>query len=187
MWVRGKCVILKCHSDQKKAKFFNFRKVSLLCFFALLRNDSLLDQLHVSLEDVVWGYKIKLELEEFEEFFLSLQDTLLGEGVVWDLLRDDPGVKRVDVLIFGGEVHGSNANSVDVWILHDFNALLGSEVLIEESNREEISPNSTLERCCNFDHPINHFSPVLLANFVLAERKYLKLVFKNQIVMYLHA
>ena len=53
-----------------------------MCLFVLLCNDSLLDQCHICLEDVVWGYKIKLELEELQEFLLFFQDAFLGEGVV---------------------------------------------------------------------------------------------------------
>ena len=185
VWVGGKCVVLNCHSDQKEAEFFNFRQVSLLCFFVLLRNDSLLDQWHICLEDVVWGYKIKLELEELQEFLLSLQDALLGEGVVWDLLRDDTGVERVDVLVFWGEVHCSNSNSVYIWIFHDFDTLLGSEVLIEECNGEEIGANSTLEGCSNLNHPVDHLSPVLLANLVFAERGHLEFISGYQVLMYL--
>ena len=74
---------------------------------------------------------------------------------------------------------------MDVWIFHDFNALLGSQVLIEESNCEEIGPNSTLEGCCYFNHPIDHFGPVLLANLMFGKRGYLDIVSGHQVLMYL--
>lgn len=72
-----------------------------------------------------------------------------------------------------------------VRIFHDFDTLLCSKVLIEEGNGEEISPNSTLEGCSYLYHPIDHFSPVLLANLVLAERGHLKFISGHQVLMYL--
>ena len=60
--------------------------------FTLFRNDFLFDQLHVGLEDVIGGYEVELELEEFQEFFFSLQDALLRKGTVGDLFWNYTGV-----------------------------------------------------------------------------------------------
>ena len=70
-----------------------------------------------------------------------------------------------------------------VGIFHHFDTLLGSEVLVEESNCKEIGPNSTLEGCCYFNHPVDHFGPVFLANLVFVEGRWLDFVLGNQVLV----
>ena len=78
-------------------------------------------------------------------------------------------MERVDVFILGSQVHGTDADRVDVGVLHDFRALELAEVLVEDGHGEEVGADGALEGGGHLDHPVDHLGAVLLAYGVLIE------------------
>ena len=83
-----------------------------------------------------------------------------------DLLRDDLGVQRVDVLVLRSEVHCANADLMHIRVLHDFLALHGAEVVVKDGHSEEVRPDGALEGGSDFNHPVYHLCAILLADVV---------------------
>ena len=83
-----------------------------------------------------------------------------------DLLGDDLGVQRVDVLVLRSEIHCSNSNLMHIRVLHDFLALHGAEVVVKDGHSKEIRPDGALEGGSDFNHPVHHLRAILLADVV---------------------
>ena len=134
-------------------------------------HELLLKLISVGLPEVVVSDKVNLELEELKEFDLFLSDLLGADGSVSNLLRDDLRVEREDVLVLAGKVHGSDAENVDVLVLELSAVVVSSdEVLVEESDGQEVSSGLALEARGDFNHPVCHLGAELLRNLVALER-----------------
>lgn len=91
---------------------------------------------------------------------------------MWYLLRDDFWVQWINVFVFARQVHSADSDLVNVRIFQHLIALLHSQVCIKNRHCEEVSPRRALERSCDFDHPVDHFSAILLANIMLFQRRF---------------
>lgn len=163
-------VVLNGHFDQEEAHFADELGVFALVPAEIFGQSSF-KLVRVSLIEVVVGDEVDFEIEETEEFGLLLQDVFRRDGLVSDLVRDDLGVQREDILVLGSQVHGSDANTVDIAVLKNFASVPEfREVLVEDLNCEEVGANWALEGSTNFDHPVCHFGAVFFRDFVAADR-----------------
>lgn len=165
--------------DEEKAHLVQLREKILGFLSAHVRvlgntqvvHELLLKLISVGLPEVVVRDKVNLELEELKEFDLFLGDLLGADSSVSDLLRDHLRVEREDVLVLASKVHGSDAERVDVLVLETSAVVVSSdEVLVEESDSQEVSSRLALEARGDLDHPVSHLGAELLRDLVALER-----------------
>lgn len=94
----GKLHILHGHSDKEQTKLLNLFKTAILCLVSL-SDDSLANDVHIGLMDIVRSDEVEVELKEAQKLFLLCQNLLLRERIVRDLLRYNLGVQWIYVLI----------------------------------------------------------------------------------------
>ena len=112
-------------------------------------------------------HKVELKFEQSEVLFLPLQDSFLTKGIMRNLLCDNPGVEWIDVLKFRGKVHRCYTDPVDFRVVYNSETFLPSKIVIKQFHCEEIGSGRTLEGSADFNHPVNHLSPVVLRHFVI--------------------
>ena len=91
---------------------------------------------------------------------------------MWYLLWDYFWVQRVNVFVFACQVHCTNSDLMNIRIFQNLITLLHSKVCIENRYCEEVSSSRALERSCDFNHPVDHFSAILLAYIMLLQRRF---------------
>lgn len=79
-------------------------------------------------------------------------------------------MERVDILVLGGQVHGTDANAVNIRVFQHPDSLLSPKITIEDSRGEEVGPSRALKRGRNFDHPINHLGAIFFAHIMGVKR-----------------
>ena len=92
-------------------------------------------------------------------------------------------MQRVDIFVLARQVHHSDTHLVNIRVLEHFFALLHSKVGIKDGNGKEVSPCRALEGCRYFNHPVDHFGPVFLANLVFVEGRWLDFVLGDQVLV----
>lgn len=115
-------------------------------------------------------YEIHFIVEDIQELSFLLQDLFRSDCFVGDFVGHDLRMQRENVFVLGGEVHGSDADAVDVFILKNSALVLQPrQVLVENLNGQEVGPCGALERSANLHHPVSHFGSVLLGDLVACD------------------
>jgi hypothetical protein len=130
------------------------------------------EQIIVDLVEVEVGYEVDLEIKYSQELCFLAKNLSIGNSSMRNLVRDNFRVERVDVFVLRGQVHGGDAETVDVLVGEHLEALVaaGCHVLVEQHGRQEISTGGAFERGAHLHHPVSHFGPVLLGHVVPLQR-----------------
>ena len=98
-----------------------------------------------------------------------------------NLLGDYFRMQWLDVFIFGCDVHGSNAEFVNIFIT-DVSTFCGEcdQVLVKDLLCYKVCPGAAIERRTDLDHPIRHFGPVVFCHFMPVEGTPLYQAFVNR-------
>lgn len=80
-------------------------------------------------------------------------------------------MKRIYVLKLGGQVHGDDADEVDVLVSSNDAVVYGTlEVFIHDCNSEKVGPGSASEAMAHLNHPVSHLGSKLALYFVPVQR-----------------
>ena len=114
--------------------------------------------------------EVKLEVEHLEDFSFLLDNVLGRNSEVGNLLGNNLGVERKDILILGGHVKAGDSEWMHILVLEaDAELVTGNEVLVHDDHCEEVSSLGELEADADLDHPVDHFGPVLLGHIMTNE------------------
>lgn len=117
--------------------------------------------------EVEMRHEINLEVEGSQKLLLLAQDVFSWDSFVSDLVRNDLGVQREDVLVFGSKVHRGDTNAMHIFVLESLTLLANSDdVFVENLSGQEISAGRALEGGAHFYHPVHHLGSVLFRNLM---------------------
>ena len=80
-------------------------------------------------------------------------------------------MQRVDVFVLGGQVHGANANEVNIRVLEHLLSLHTAQISVKDRHGKEVGARCALERGRYFNHPVDHLRAVLFTDVVMLKRR----------------
>ena len=113
------------------------------------------------------SYEIDLKVKESQELGLLRQDLLRCDCSVSNLLMHNLGMKWVNILVFGGEIHCCDTDCMDIFVNQSCSQLFTlDKILIKDLSGEEVGPFAALEGCGHFHHPVCHLGPIFFGYLV---------------------